>query len=92
MHDAVAYRRSATIHLFLLTGTAAVSLGILPFLYLGGHLYLSLSAPEDATAEKAEGVGLLSPDGRPGAGGRAAWGESDCLASLRRTWLYRKYR
>lgn len=68
-----------------------MSIGILPFLYLGGHLYLSLSAPEDATAKHARGAALLSPDGRL-AGGRAAWADSDALAALRRTRLYRKYR
>ena len=35
--------RSSTLHLLFVAATAAVSLGILPFMYLAAHLYISTS-------------------------------------------------
>jgi hypothetical protein len=93
--------RSSTINLILLSGTAAVSIGILPFLYLGGHMYLSLSAPEDKTAKPSQdlasgasgGAATSSAEGKSrGAGRGVTLTRLDVFVAFKQARLYRKYR
>ena len=90
--------RRSTVHLLLLTSTAAASISVLPFLYLSAHLYVSLSHPErvPATAKKGVAVGeergaqdAVHHGGSPGSSRKSRW-LAQTSSKLRQ--MYQAYR